>query len=79
MRRIYLPTFVITGLAAWLSWRGFEALGHEGFTRSVDAGWFQLAAPVVLGFVLAVSVVEQLVPAQRRPLLARGHRLEAST
>jgi hypothetical protein len=32
VRRIYLPTFVITGLAAWLSWRGFEALGHEGFT-----------------------------------------------
>jgi sterol desaturase/sphingolipid hydroxylase (fatty acid hydroxylase superfamily) len=30
----------------------------------------------VLGFVLAVCVLEQIRPAQRRPLLARGHLLD---
>jgi sterol desaturase/sphingolipid hydroxylase (fatty acid hydroxylase superfamily) len=76
VRRIYLPTVLITGLAAWLSWRGFQALGQDGFVRSADAGRFQLAGPVVLGFVLAVCVIEQIWPAERRPLLARGHRLD---
>jgi sterol desaturase/sphingolipid hydroxylase (fatty acid hydroxylase superfamily) len=75
-RRIYLPTIAITGLAAWLSWRGWAALGHVGLARSVDAGRFELAGPAVLGFVLAVCVTEQICPAQRRPVLARGHLLD---
>jgi sterol desaturase/sphingolipid hydroxylase (fatty acid hydroxylase superfamily) len=75
-RSLYLPTIVITGLAAWLSWRGWEALGQAGLARSVNAGRFELAGPVVLGFVAAVCVIEQIRPAQRRPALARGHRLD---
>ena len=75
-RGLYLPTIAITGLAAWLSWRGWQVLGQEGVARSVNAGRFQLAGPVVLGFVLAVCVLEQIFPAQRRPLLARGHLLD---
>ena len=75
-RRLYLPTIAITGLAAWLSWRGWDALGQVGIARSVDAGRFELAGPAVLGFVLAVCVLEQVRPAQRRPVLARGHLLD---
>jgi hypothetical protein len=75
-RRLYLPTIVIAGLAAWLSWRGWNALGQAEIARSVNAGRFELAGPVVLGFVLAVTVIEQITPAQRRPLLARGHLLD---
>jgi sterol desaturase/sphingolipid hydroxylase (fatty acid hydroxylase superfamily) len=75
-RGLYLPTVAVTGLAAWLSWRGWQALGHDGLARSVSAGRFQLAGPVVLGFVVAVTVLEQICPAQRRPLLARGHLLD---
>jgi sterol desaturase/sphingolipid hydroxylase (fatty acid hydroxylase superfamily) len=75
-RRIYLPTIAITGLAAWLSWRGWDALGQVGLARSVAAGRFELAGPAVLGFVLAVCVTEQICPAQRRPVLARGHLLD---
>jgi sterol desaturase/sphingolipid hydroxylase (fatty acid hydroxylase superfamily) len=74
--RLYLPTIAITVVAAWLSWRGWTALGRSGAVRSIDAGRFELAGPVVLGFVLAVCVVERINPAQRRPLLARGHRLD---
>jgi sterol desaturase/sphingolipid hydroxylase (fatty acid hydroxylase superfamily) len=74
--RLYLPTVVIAGLAAWLSWRGWAALGDSGVARSVGAGRYELAGPVVLGFAGVVCVVEQIWPAQRRPLLARGHLLD---
>ncbi len=76
VRRIYLPTILITGVATWLSWRGWILLGRSGVTRSVNAGRFELACPVVLGFVLVVFLIECLWPAQRRPLLARGHLLD---
>ena len=75
-RGLYLPTLVVTGLAVWLTWRGWNALAQFGITRAVDAGRFELAGPAVLGFVLAVCVTEQVWPAQRRPLLARGHLLD---
>jgi len=29
-RRLDLPTIIITGVAAWLSWRGWTALGRPG-------------------------------------------------
>ena len=74
--RLYLPTIVIAGLAAWLSYRGWTALAQTGVARSFDAGRYNLAGPVVLGFVLTVCVLEQVFPAQRRPLLARGHLLD---
>src|SRR6266480_1389441 len=76
-RRLYLPTIVIAGLAAWLSYRGWTALAQTGVARSFDAGRYNLAGPVVLGFVLTVCVLEQVFPAQRRPLLARGLALGA--
>jgi sterol desaturase/sphingolipid hydroxylase (fatty acid hydroxylase superfamily) len=75
-RRPYLPTVIIAGLAAWLSWRGWLELGGTGVARSVDAGRYELAGPVVLGFVAIVIVIERLWPAERRPLLARGHLLD---
>jgi len=75
-RRLCLPTITIAGAAAWLSWRGWTALGQSGVAQSVNAGRFQLAGPAVLGFVLAVCVIERIRPAQRRPLLARGHLLD---
>ena len=75
-RRLYLPTVVIAGLAAWLSWRGWSVLGQSGVGRSINAGRWELAGPVVIGFVVVVFSIEQLWPAQRRPLLARGHLLD---
>jgi sterol desaturase/sphingolipid hydroxylase (fatty acid hydroxylase superfamily) len=75
-RRICLPTVVVAGLAAWLSWLGWEALAQYGPVHSIWAGQFELAGPAVTGFVLAVFLIEQVRPAQRRPLLARGHLLD---
>jgi hypothetical protein len=64
-RGLYVPTMVIAGVAAWLSWRGWDALGQSGVAQSVHAGRFELAGPAVLGFVLAVCICEQIRPAQR--------------
>jgi sterol desaturase/sphingolipid hydroxylase (fatty acid hydroxylase superfamily) len=75
-RRLYLPTIAITALAAGLSWRGWEVLGRPGLARAVGASRFELAGPAVLGFVVVVCVIEQIWPAQRRPVLARGHLLD---
>ena len=75
-RRLYLPTIVIAGLAAWLSWRGWEALEQFGVGRAINVDRYDLAGPVVIGFVLAVMTVEQLWPAERRPVMARGHLLD---
>lgn len=72
-RRLYLPTVIIAGLAAWLGWQGWTELSESGLARSINAGRFELAGPVVLGFVLVMFGIEQLNPAVRRPLLARGH------
>src|SRR6202167_1307353 len=75
-RRLYLPTFAVTALAAWLSWRGWIALGQTGGAQAFNARRFELAGPVVLGFVLAICVIEHVRPAQRRRLFARGHLLD---
>ena len=40
---------------------------------SVVDGWTRMIGPAVLGFVFAVIVVEQVRPAEPRPLLSRGH------
>jgi sterol desaturase/sphingolipid hydroxylase (fatty acid hydroxylase superfamily) len=75
---LYLPTLAITALAAWLSWRGWTAIGTPAISRSIAAGRYELAGPVVLGFVGVVFAIEWIWPAQRRPLLSRGHVLDLS-
>jgi sterol desaturase/sphingolipid hydroxylase (fatty acid hydroxylase superfamily) len=71
--RLYLPTVVIAAIAAGLGWQAWTELGESGLGRSISAGRFELAGPVVLGFVLVMFGIEQVRPAVRRPLLARGH------
>ena len=44
--------------------------------RSIRAGQFELAGPTVLGFVLVVFLIEQISPAERRAVWARGHLLD---
>jgi sterol desaturase/sphingolipid hydroxylase (fatty acid hydroxylase superfamily) len=76
VRRLYLPTAVVAAVAAWLSWQGWQELGESGPARSIRAGEFQLAGPAVLAFVAVVFLIEQVRPAERRPILARGHLLD---
>src|ERR1700722_16574495 len=74
--RLYLPTFAMAALAGWLSWRGWMQLGPDGAGGSIAAGRYQMAGPVVLVFFGCVFAIEHLRPAERRPLLARGHLLD---
>jgi sterol desaturase/sphingolipid hydroxylase (fatty acid hydroxylase superfamily) len=73
---VALPTLLIAGVTAWLAWQGWSTLAGFGPFHAIRSGQAQLAGPVVLGFVLAVFVIEQIIPAQRRRLLARGHVLD---
>jgi sterol desaturase/sphingolipid hydroxylase (fatty acid hydroxylase superfamily) len=75
-RRICLSTLVIAAAAAYLAGRGWAELSDFGLTHSISAGRWELAGPAVLGFVLAVFLLEQVRPAVRRPLLARGHLVD---
>src|SRR6202167_5688612 len=75
-RRIAVPTVAITAATAWLAWRGWVALQGYGPLRSIHAGQAELAGPVVLGLVLVVFVIEQLAPAERHRVFARGHVLD---
>jgi sterol desaturase/sphingolipid hydroxylase (fatty acid hydroxylase superfamily) len=76
VRRLYLPTVIIAGLAGWLGWLGAGQLADLGLARQINAGRFELAGPAVLAFVLVMFGIEQLRPAERRPLLARGHLVD---
>jgi sterol desaturase/sphingolipid hydroxylase (fatty acid hydroxylase superfamily) len=75
-RRLYLPSVVVAAAAAWLAWQGWQELSESGPVHSIRAGEFQLAGPAVLAFVVVVFVIEQIRPAERRPVLARGHLLD---
>jgi sterol desaturase/sphingolipid hydroxylase (fatty acid hydroxylase superfamily) len=72
--RLYLPTVAIAGLAGWLAWYGWNALSAP--VASIRAGQLAYAGPAVLGFVMVVLAIERLRPAERRPVLARGHLLD---
>jgi sterol desaturase/sphingolipid hydroxylase (fatty acid hydroxylase superfamily) len=74
--RLYLPTFAVAGLAGWLAWRGWTVLGRDAVGPDIHAGRYELAGPAVLAFVAVVFAIEQRWPAQRRPVLARGHLLD---
>jgi sterol desaturase/sphingolipid hydroxylase (fatty acid hydroxylase superfamily) len=76
VRRVAIPTVVITTVAGLLAWRGWAALRGYGPLRSIHAGQAELAGPVVLGFVLVVFVIEQIMPAEKHRMLARGHVLD---
>jgi sterol desaturase/sphingolipid hydroxylase (fatty acid hydroxylase superfamily) len=71
--RIYVPSLVVAALSAALAWYGWNALSAYGPVRSIHAGQLRYAGPVVLGVVAVAFTVERIRPAQRRPLLARGH------
>ncbi|HVY09728.1 MAG TPA: sterol desaturase family protein [Mycobacteriales bacterium] len=76
-KQLYLPTIGVGAVAVWLSHEGWEALAPWGPLHRIRSAEFQLAGPVVLGFVLTVFLIERRWPAQPRPASARGHRVDA--
>jgi sterol desaturase/sphingolipid hydroxylase (fatty acid hydroxylase superfamily) len=73
--RVYLPAFSIVAVAAVLVVIGFaDDWGGNDFTASMTSLRVVLSGPLALAIVGVFLVVERLRPAQRRPLIARGHR-----
>jgi sterol desaturase/sphingolipid hydroxylase (fatty acid hydroxylase superfamily) len=50
---------------------------HNGLAATMRAGWVQLVAPAFVALVAVAVVCERIWPAERRPLLARGHLQDA--
>ena len=73
--RVYLPAFSIVAIAAVLVVIGFaNHWGGNDFTSSMTSLRVVLIGPLSLAIIGVFLVVERLRPAQRRPMIARGHR-----
>lgn len=73
--RIYLPACAIGVLASVLIGVGwFMGWGGASFSASLEELHLVVVGPVSLIVLGLILVVERLRPAQRRPLVARGHR-----
>jgi sterol desaturase/sphingolipid hydroxylase (fatty acid hydroxylase superfamily) len=77
-RNVYLPTVGIAAAAGALIGVGWaDRWGGAGFAGSMDDLRVVLVGPLTVGILAALLVVERVRPAQRRPLVARGHRQDA--
>ena len=73
--RLYLPAFSIVAVAAVLVALGWaDHWGGSGFGPSMAGLRVVLIGPLTLAVIGAILVVERVRPAQRRALIARGHR-----
>ncbi len=72
---VYIPAFVIAAIGAALIGVGWATQwGGADFSGSVADLHLVVAGPVSLSILGVILVVERLRPAQRRALVARGHR-----
>jgi sterol desaturase/sphingolipid hydroxylase (fatty acid hydroxylase superfamily) len=73
-RRLCRSSFVLAGLTGVVIWAAVAELLRQGRLETVlSAGRAQLAAPLLIGLVVATGICERIWPAERRPVLARGH------
>src|SRR5580692_1099594 len=73
--RVYLPAFSIVAVAAALVAIGWaDRWGGAGFGPSMTDLRVVLIGPLTLVVIGVIMVVERVRPAQRRALVARGHR-----
>ena len=77
-RRLSLASFGLVGLTALIVWAGVAVLLRQGQLQSVlSAGRAELAAPLLIALVVGTGICERFWPAERRPVLARGHVQDA--
>jgi sterol desaturase/sphingolipid hydroxylase (fatty acid hydroxylase superfamily) len=73
--RVYLPALSVAAAAGLLIGIGLSSRwGGASFSNSVTSLRVVLVGPFALVLIGATMVFERLRPAQRRPLVARGHR-----
>ncbi|MBO0729117.1 MAG: sterol desaturase family protein [Acidimicrobiaceae bacterium] len=72
--RIYLPACVIPAVAALLVGIGWSrGWGGTDFARSLTSLRVEVVGPLALALIGIFLLAERVRPAQRRPLVARGH------
>ena len=77
-RRLCLFSFFLAGITAWVLWVAVAGLLRQGGLGTVlSAGRAELAAPLLVALVVATGICERIWPAERRPVLARGHVQDA--
>ena len=77
-RRLRLSSLVLAGITVLILWVAVASLLRQGGLETVlSAGWAQLAAPLLVALVVTVGICERIWPAERRPVLARGHVQDA--
>jgi sterol desaturase/sphingolipid hydroxylase (fatty acid hydroxylase superfamily) len=77
-RRLSPASLVLAGVTGVIVWAGAaELLRQSRLEMVLRAGWVELAAPLLVALVVATGVCERIWPAERRPLLARGHLQDA--
>ena len=73
--RVYLPACLVAAVATALVAVGWSTgFGGAGFARYMTNVRVVVVGPVSLLVIGAFLVAERVRPAQRRPLIARGHR-----
>lgn len=76
--RLCPSSFVLAGITVLLVWVAVAGLLPQGRLETVlSAGRAELAAPLLVALVVVTAICERLWPAERRPLLARGHVQDA--
>jgi sterol desaturase/sphingolipid hydroxylase (fatty acid hydroxylase superfamily) len=77
-RRLCLPSLVLAAVTAAVLWAAVADLLRQGRLESVlSAGRAELAAPLLVALVAVTGICERIWPAERRPVLARGHVQDA--
>jgi sterol desaturase/sphingolipid hydroxylase (fatty acid hydroxylase superfamily) len=77
-RRVCATSFIVAGITALILWVAVTGLLRQGSLEAVlSAGRAELAAPLLVALVVATAICERIWPAERRPLLARGHVQDA--
>jgi sterol desaturase/sphingolipid hydroxylase (fatty acid hydroxylase superfamily) len=77
-RRLSPASFGLAGLTALIVWAAVAALLRQGQLQAVlSAGRAELAAPLLIALVVGTGICERFWPAERRPVLARGHVQDA--
>ena len=77
-RRLCSSSLVLAAVTILVVWVAVAALLRQGRLESVlSAGRAELAAPLLVALVVAAGICERIWPAERRPVLARGHVQDA--
>jgi sterol desaturase/sphingolipid hydroxylase (fatty acid hydroxylase superfamily) len=77
-RGVSSASCVVAGLTVFIVWVAVDDLLRQGRLESVlSAGRAELAAPLLVVLVVLAGICERIWPAERRPVLARGHVQDA--